>query len=155
MGPTRRLMGHAVGEKNCLLVYECICVCMAEVVHRLLRNSGTWEWLKCKAIRDEKIYVFTVVCSSGAHNFWILFKGVQFLMVGLYYNLCAVWCSWCMLVQMVCPIAVSQGCLLGNRLIENEWVSHVRGGNASFGIWLDMPHYECLWLVHVFLWLSG
>lgn len=62
-------------------VYACICVCMAEMVHRLLRNSGTWEWLKCKAIRDEKIYVFTVVCSYGAHIFWILFKGIRFLMV--------------------------------------------------------------------------
>lgn len=75
-------MGHAVGEKKMFVtVYACICVCMAEVVHRLLRNSGTWEWLKCKAIRDEKIYVFTVVCSSGAHIFWILFKGVRFLKV--------------------------------------------------------------------------
>lgn len=75
-------MGHAVGGKNCLLLcIACICVCVAGVVHRLLHNSGIWEWLKCKAIRDEKIYVFTVVCASGAHIFWILFKGVPFLTV--------------------------------------------------------------------------
>lgn len=93
-------MGHAVGEKKLFVsVYACICVCVAVVVYGLLCNSGIWEWLKCKAIRDGKIYVFTVVCFSGAHIFLdILLKEYNFSQFGLYHDLCAVGCAWHMLV---------------------------------------------------------
>ncbi len=138
------------GKKMFVTVYACICVCMAEVVHRLLRNSGTWEWLKCKAIRDEKIYVFTVVCSSGAHIFWILFKGVRFLMVWFVsWFMCSLvflvyvganGLSYCRKPGMSNP-AVRVVSLLGDNW---EWRG---GGNASFGKWLDMPGYDRPWLV--------
>ncbi len=71
-------------------VYACICVCMAEVVHRLLHNSGTWEWLKCKAIRDEKIYVLQLFVPLELIFLDIVLKGYDFSWFGLYHDLCAV-----------------------------------------------------------------